>query len=415
MKDSVFVSHGRIEGALDAYPSKSYAQRILMLGLMSLSGIEVKNYGKCSDSEAVKRSIISLGANITGDDRKFVIKGPLKFKNSDINCCQSGLCMRMFAPVLSLSGEEFRIYGDENLLKRSNEHIPEILGQLGVECRIVDGYLYVKGPLRSGTVKVNRPVGSQLVSGLLYALSAVEGDSRILIKDPVSISYIRMTADLLNRFGAGINIVSEGDIRITGGRQFGGGNTTVEGDWSSAAFLLVAGAVAGSITVRNLNPESLQPDRSILDYLSRSGATVKISEAEIEVLSSELNCFSADIKDHPDLFIPLVILALNCNGESRIYNYQRLKYKESDRPSVLISELASAKAKISIKNDYISIEKSSLELTELSTYDDHRLAMGFAVAALKSENGLWIKEPSCVSKSYPIFFEIFKSLRPGRK
>ena len=415
MKDDLFVSNGSVEGTVDAYPSKSYAQRILLLGLMSRSGIEIKNYGKCSDSEAVKRSVISLGAGIEGDDRKFIIKGPLKFNNSDINCCQSGLCMRMFAPVLSLSGEDFRLFGDESLLKRSNEHIPEILGQLGAECSISGRYLHVKGPLKSGIVKINKPVGSQLVSGLLYVLSIVEGDSKILITDPVSVSYIRMTADLLNRFGAGINMVSDGEISISGGRQFCGGSITVEGDWSSAAFFLVAGAIAGRVRVSGLNEKSIQPDRAILDYLSGCGARVSTGRSSIEVSGCELKGFSADIKDHPDLFIPLVILALNCNGESRIYNYGRLKHKESDRPAAIIDELLRAGAKISQKENFISIEKSSLSLTEMRTYDDHRLAMGFATAALTSTKGLWIKDPSCVNKSFPLFFDMLESIRSGRE
>jgi 3-phosphoshikimate 1-carboxyvinyltransferase len=410
MSDSVFIDKGKVYGEITAYPSKSQIQRALLLGLLNRNGIEITNYASSSDSDTVLNSVKRLGCGFSYFGRSFKIKGPDKLINTDIYCNESGLCLRLFAPVLSLSGDEFSILGKESLLKRGNEHIREGLKQLGADCIIGKNRLNVKGPLSGGKIIIDNPSSSQFISGLLFALSKVEGDSEILIKNPVSFPYIEMTARLLNQFGADIKLDGGRRIAIKGQREFISGNVEIEGDWSSAAFLLVAGATAGEVTVSGLDSESLQADREIVSYLEKAGAAVSRGRSSVSVKRSELKGITADIQDHPDLFVPLVILGINADGETRIYNYERLKDKESDRPSVLISELKKAGAEVEIKKNFVSVNKSRLEFSELDPHNDHRLAMGFAVAALSSERGLIINNPGCVNKSYPLFYEELKAL-----
>ncbi len=410
MQDKVLINPGRISGKINAYPSKSYIQRALALGLLNTHGIEIKNYKESSDSNSVLVSVKKLGAKVVVKDGNIIISGPENFRPAGIDCNESGLCLRMFAPILAVSDREYTIKGTDILLNRGNEYLPSVLKSLGAECRQGKDGIYVKGPIKSGNILIENPSGSQLITGLLFALSKVEGSSVITVKNPVSFPYIKMTSELLNEFGADINITGNNRIIVSGDRNFRSGIVDIEGDWSSAAFYLVAGAISGQISVSGLKFDSLQPDAVILDYLKKAGAKVELKNNAVSVKKADLTGFEADIKDHPDLFIPLVILALNSRGISRIYNCQRLRFKESDRPSAIISELKKAKAKISAGKNFIKIEKSQLNYSVLDTHNDHRLAMGFAVAALNSVSGLEINNTKCVSKSYPGFFSEFKNL-----
>ncbi len=411
MPDNIIIEPGTVSGKVAAYPSKSHIQRALILGLLNNNGIEIGNYGASDDSKAVLEAISALGAEVKFKNNILSVKGLGKFTNSEIFCNESGLCLRLFAPILALSGEESRIRGTEGLLKRANGHISGILGKIGVQCVLERDILKVKGPLRSGSIKVEDTIGSQLISGLLFALSKVQGDSCIELVNPVSFPYIKMTAQILNRFGAGITIEDKENIYIKGRCEFMNGKLTIEGDWSSAAFFLVAGAVSGKVTVSGLDRESVQADKDILRYLENAGAEVSSGNGSVTVRKSDLKGFTADVRDCPDLFIPLAVLGLNCEGETKLFNYNRLRYKESDRPSALITELRKTGARIGIRDDHISIKRSVLRYEELDTYNDHRLAMGFSVAALNSEKGLIVKGPACVNKSFPSFFESLDHLR----
>jgi len=411
MRDSRFVNKGIISGTVRAFPSKSFIQRALLLGLLNENSVQIKNYRDCGDTKAVMDSVIKLGAlaKISGSSVK--ITGPGKFNKAEINCIESGLCLRMLAPVLALSDEEFIIKGSDSLMNRGNRHICGILSNMNVKCRLEKGYLSVRGPIKCGEILIENPSGSQLITGLLFALSKTDGVSLIKLLNPVSFPYIRMTAEILNMFGAEIEFNGEKEISIRGGISFIKGKIDIEGDWSGASFFLVGGAIAGDITVQNLNHDSLQPDKEILKYLSEAGADIESGKNYIRVRKSILKGFSADIKDHPDLFIPLVVLGMNCEGITKIFNFQRLKDKESDRPAAILSEFRKAGAKMEIINDHIEVQKSSLSECELDPQNDHRLAMGYAIAALKSQKGLSIKNYGCVSKSYPSFFEDLESIR----
>ncbi|HXK48897.1 MAG TPA: 3-phosphoshikimate 1-carboxyvinyltransferase [Clostridiales bacterium] len=415
MPESIFIDNGTLSGEITAYPSKSQIQRVLLLGLLNKKGIEITNYRESRDSESVLSSVRRLGAEFIFFGNSFKIRGPEKLKKADIFCNESGLCLRLFAPVLSLYEGFYRIFGTEELLKRGNQHICEVLSQLGSECILDKKCLKIRGPLKSGKAAVDNPTGSQLISGLLFALSIAEGDSEIVLKNPVSFPYIEMTAKLLNQFGAEIKLDGEKKIFIKGGREFISGKVDIEGDWSSAAIFLVAGAVAGSVTVSGLDRESLQADRAITEFIKLSGAEVISNQSSVTVSKSELKGIRADIKNCPDLFVPLVILGLNADGETQIYNYERLKDKESNRPEVIAAELKKAGARIDFRRGYISVRKSELEYTELDPHNDHRIAMGMAVAALNSERGLLIKDPECVGKSFPYFFKALNYLKEQQK
>jgi 3-phosphoshikimate 1-carboxyvinyltransferase len=190
---------------------------------------------------------------------------------------------------------------------------------------------------------------------------------------------------------------------------------TVEGDWSGAAFMLVAGAIGGSITVKGLCEQSCQGDRAILNVLEEAGAQIDVNENSISVHQRNLKAFQFDATECPDLFPPLVALAANCEGKSTIYGAQRLIHKESNRALALVSEFAKLGTEIELHKDKIDVKGAQLKRAVISSHNDHRIAMACAVAALKGDGEVAIDCPSCVFKSYPTFFEDLDSVRRVRE
>ena len=178
----------------------------------------------------------------------------------------------------------------------------------------------------------------------------------------------------------------------------------MEGDWSGASFMLVAGAIAGLVAVEGLNNDSKQPDMAIMDALEKAGAEVRDDPDGITVTKSDLIGFEFDATDCPDLFPPLAVLACNCKGTSKIHGAERLKHKESDRGQVLVNELGAIGANIKLNGDTMEIEGGKIRGGKINSHNDHRIAMAGAIAALASEKGVEITDEKCVSKSYPGFF-----------
>jgi 3-phosphoshikimate 1-carboxyvinyltransferase len=219
-----------------------------------------------------------------------------------------------------------------------------------------------------------------------------------------------MTLHLLTQFGITIENQQFERFMIKGPQQYRAQTYNVEGDWSGAAFLLVAGAIAGSIRVENLNHGSYQADKVIVDVLNMTGAEVEVAQNYVEVGHKTLSGFEFDATDCPDLFPPLVALASYCEGKSVIFGAQRLKVKESDRGLALLREFTKMGASIQLYPDRIEVTGNALDGGVVESYNDHRIAMACAVAALQSKYGVTIQDAECVAKSYPEFFEDLKHL-----
>jgi 3-phosphoshikimate 1-carboxyvinyltransferase len=260
-------------------------------------------------------------------------------------------------------------------------------------------------------VKVDGGSTSQHISGLLFALPVVQGDSHVEVANPQSKPYLQMTLSTLERFGVRI----EHDERLTdffvrGGQSFVPVHYRLEGDWSGAAFMLVAGAIAGRVTVENLNSDSLQADRAVLDALRQCGADVLSDAAAVTVRKNELRAFEFDAHDSPDLVPPLAVLACYCQGTSLISGTDRLKIKESNRTRALISELTKMGAHVSEQKDCLRISGGPLKGASVLTQGDHRIAMAAAVAALGAKQETALDDAECVSKSYPNFFQDLETI-----
>ena len=366
----------------------------------------------CDDSLSSLNVAKCLGAKIRKEKDTVLIKGGLNPIHNELNCGEAGLCIRMFAPIAALSTKELILTGKGSLKSRPVSMIEKPLYNLGASCETNSGLIpiKVKGPLKGGKTTIDGSVSSQFLTGLLIALPCCNNDSELIVNNLKSSPYIDMTIEVLEKFGVIIKNYRYERFLIKGGQKYKSCSFVVEGDWSGAAFLLVAAALCGEIEINMINPYSKQADRKILDALKRAGAEVLISDKRVVVKKRELNAFEFDATECPDLFPPLVALSSQCEGLTSIKGVKRLRFKESDRAMALKKEFASIGAEININNDIMSIRGGKIRGGCVPSHNDHRMAMATSIAGIVSLDKVEIDNAECVAKSYPTFFEDLKSI-----
>jgi len=315
-------------------------------------------------------------------------------------------------PLAALSSDEITITGEGTLLKRKLGNIAEPLQNLGVKCSSNNGFLpvKVKGPFHGGEVEVDGSESSQFISGLLMALPLATSDSVVIVHDLKSRPYIDLTIDLLKKFNIKIENRDYQHFKIQGNQKYQAADIQLEGDWSGAAFLLVAAALNGEIRVTGLNQFSEQADRDILVALADAGVQLKQENGEISVSKSQLSAFEFDAAHCPDLFPPLAVLAAAANGVSKIKGVDRLKNKESNRGKTLQEELGKLGIGIILDGNLMLVKGGKIKGGTVFSHHDHRIAMAAAVAGLIAEEPVIIQSAECVSKSWPSFFDDLKTL-----
>jgi 3-phosphoshikimate 1-carboxyvinyltransferase len=396
-----------VNGTITAPASKSDAQRAIAAASLANGTSVISQYTSCDDSEAAIGIITDLGSSVSRDETRLLILGGSTGRPDSLDCGESGLSLRLFASVAALRNHPIHLKARGTLLNRPVRMVESALRQLHVDCRSEDGHppLTVKGPLRSGTVQIDGSGSSQHISGLLFALPLIHGDSELIVADPRSTPYLQMTLSTLDRFGIRMeHDASFQRFSIPGGQSYKPAQYVLEGDWSGSAFLLVAGAIAGRITIKNLSTTSHQADRAIVDILIQCGASVKAEHETVTVVQRDLTAFRFDATDAPDLIPPLATLASCCWGTSVIAGSDRLKTKESNRVEALVKELTAIGVKIVERNGCLEVSGGPITGGTVHSHHDHRIAMAAAVAGLKSINGVEIEESGSVAKSYPAFF-----------
>ncbi len=406
------IAPSYVKGDVIAPSSKSMTQRAIAASLLADGETTILNPSGCEDSRAAMSIAIGLGAEIQIIDKKLKIKGSGILKEKNLFCGESGLAIRMFSPIAALYSEEIIMTGTGSLKKRPMSMIEEALRQLGVGCKSKGGFLplSIKGPLKGGKCEIDGSVSSQLLTGLLMALPIAAEDSEINVRDLKSRPYIDMTLQVLDKFG--IKVQNDNYIRfiIKGNQKYRAGSFEVESDWSGGAFLLVAGAINGEVTVHGLCPDSRQSDKAILTALDSAGARMSIRENSIGISNSDLRSFKFDSTESPDLFPPLVALASCCKGISVIKGVSRLIHKESDRANALMEEFGKLNIKVELKGDSMLVTGGEVKGALIDSHNDHRIAMAAAVAALRASDKVMIKDSQCVAKSYPSFFDDLKQI-----
>ena len=398
--------------------SKSYAQRALAAALLAPGRTTLRGIELCRDTRSAIEAIRTLGARVEiHDDNTLIVDGGLNPTADRLNVGESGLAARLFTPIAALGSKAMLIEGEGTLRHRPMAMMVEPLRSLGVEVRDGGGRLPIEvcGPIKGGRIVVDGSISSQFITGLLIALPRAKSDTTIEVRDAVSTPYIDMTLETLERFGVEI-MHNEGDYSefyIEGNQELKPVDYTIESDWSAAAFIMVAAAIAGEVTVRNISTLSRQADTLVCRALERAGASLIIEEGAITVSHRPLEAFTFDATNSPDLFPALVALAAAADGVSTIRGIERLRGKESDRGEVLREEYR--KLGINIELDYdenvMRVVGGKPHAAEVDSHDDHRIAMSLAITALRIEGEVTIRNRECVAKSYPSFFEDMEMLK----
>ena len=404
-------------------------QRACAAAMVSIGKSIIKNPGHSNDDKAAIAIIQNMGAQVElNGDEMIVTSNGVDPSTGEINCGESGLGIRMFAPLVALSSRAITINGKGSLLTRPMDFFDEVLPQLGVTITSSNGRLplQVKGPLVPKDIEIDGSLSSQFLTGLLMAYAAA-GASNVSIKvnNLKSRPYIDLTLDVMKQFNlqvpensnyevfhyrgdAGYRIP---DAALTHVSRLTTHEYTVEGDWSGGAFLLVAGAIAGPITIHGLDMNSTQADKEIVNALMDAGAGIAIEAKAIKMHPAAMRAFEFDATDCPDLFPPLVALAAYCKGTTTIKGVSRLTHKESNRALTLQEEFGKMGILIELDNDNMIIHGGKgVQGVTVHSHNDHRIAMACAVAGLKAGGDTVIQQAMAVSKSYPDFYHDLKKL-----
>jgi len=393
---------------INAPASKSYLQRVLAISTLASGKTTVNNISWCNDSLAVKKIVEQLGAKITETENAITINNEkLQINNPYFNVGESGLALRMFSSILSLFNQEKTIYAQGSLLNRPIEEIINALQQSEIKISTQQGKtpLTLKGTLKAGNYIIDGSQSSQILTGLLITLPLLKENSIIDAINLKSKPYIDLTIGIMKLFGVSIENNNYEKFIINGNQKYISTNINIEGDWSGAAYFLVYGAVKNKIEIKNLDYNSKQADKQIIDALKSAGALVTISKNSVIVEKNQLNSFNFDASNCPDLFPPLVCLASQCNGISTIKGTNRLIHKESNRAEVLKTEFNKIGLQISVNDNVMTITPAKLKAGTINSNNDHRIAMVAGLMNLFCKNGtINIENKEAINKSYPNYF-----------
>ncbi len=443
-----------LAGTVRAPASKSIAQRLLILSALANAPTFLALEHASADIEATIRCLRALGARVQPVDRRdpsgLSTRGlrvtplphdpsgrPVALSDVSLDCGESGATLRFLVPVVCALSSHARFEGEGRLPERPLAPLTDELLRHGATIERKSARelpLVVEGPLTGGRYDIDGGVSSQFISGLLLASPLLPEGLDLHVHDPFeSKPYVRLTAEALERFG--VHVLSDrldgghGDAQAIAGAHFehatrfiveahqrliSPGDLDVEGDWSQAAFWLAAGAIGAEVRVSNLNLTSVQGDRAILAALALMGVRVSREGGVCEAQGKGLRGAAFDLSDMPDLVCPLAAVAALAEGKTRFFGTRRLRLKESDRLESVRAALASLGGKATLLGDELEIEGvPELSGGTVDAAKDHRIAMMAAICALRAKEPVTILGAECVSKSYPTFFEVLRTLGAG--
>lgn len=390
-----------LSGEITIPPSKSISHRALICAALSHGESEIRGLLECEDIDATREALETLGANFRDENGVTYVQGiENPPKKAEINCRESGSTLRFLIPVAAALGVETTFIGSGKLPTRPITPYLEEFPKHGVEFVSDTMPYHIKGKLTAGQYPVTGDISSQFITGLLFALPLLEGNSTIVLTTPLqSKPYADITVKCMKDFGVE-TLEFNGNFSVKGVQQYNPAKYTVEGDCSQAAFFAVSNCLGSDIKLNGLNLSSVQGDRAVFDIID---SMIKIGQ--------NYSGFDVDASDIPDLVPILTVLAAFADSPSHIRGCKRLRIKESDRLESISTVLNSLGADIKIVDDELEINGvKELHGGICSSFNDHRIAMSLAIASQRCTEELIITDAECVAKSYPTFFEDFRSL-----
>lgn len=396
MGKTVKITPSPLSGKITVPPSKSISHRALICAALADGKSEITNLLDCADTRATIDILRAFGAQITQSKDKTVVEG-IKTPSAEAiaDCCESGSTLRFLIPVAAALGCSTEFIGKGKLPQRPITPYFTELGKNGITFERDAMPYKISGRLKAGDYSLAGNISSQFISGLLFALPLLDGDSRIILTSaPESKPYVDITIAELKKFGVEIAETEYG-WHVAGNQRYKPFNTAIEADMSQAAFFVVANALGSKIEIEGLNPDSLQGDRAILDIVKKANG----------------NAFEVDASQIPDLVPILAVLAALSKGTSKITNCARLRIKECDRLAAITEELNKLGAKVTELPDSLVINGvSEFHGGICDSHNDHRIPMSLAIAATRGSLPVTINGAECVGKSYPTFFEDYVSI-----
>lgn len=423
---SLKIDPVRLNGDVKIPPSKSMAHRAVICGALCSGISKVENIDYSEDIIATIEGMKTLGAVITKYDDYIEVQGIFSEKNKresirTIDCNESGSTLRFLVPISLLFDGITRFIGRGNLGKRPLTTYYNIFDNQKINYILEEGNLnlVVDGNLRSGNFEVEGNVSSQFITGLMFTLPLLDGDSKIIITTEMeSKGYIDLTLKAMDDFGIEVINNDYKEFIIKGNQSYNSRDYRVEGDYSQGAFFLAADALGSEVILRDLELTSLQGDKEVIEILERMNvemSNVDITDTENGIIGSVKSNLIATVIDGsqcPDIIPVLAVVASLSKGTTKIINASRLRIKECDRLKAITTELLKLGADIKETEDGLIIEGKE-ELVggvEVWSWNDHRIAMSLAIAATKCKKSIILKDWECISKSYPNFFEDYREL-----
>ena len=405
------IKADKLVGELSPPPSKSVLHRYIIASSLAKGVSKIENISFSEDIIATIEAMKKLGANIEQKENYLLIDGSDTFKNLneniEIDCNESGSTLRFLFPLSIVEENKVLFKGRGKLFKRPMTPYFENFEKYKIKHSYIDeNEILLEGQLKSGIYEIDGNISSQFITGLLFSLPLLEGESKIIINGKLeSSNYIDISLDCLSKFGIKIINNSYQEFIIEGNQSYRAGNYRTEADYSQAAFFLVANAIGSKIRINDLSENSLQGDKKIIDYIS-----------EIDNWNSK-DTLVLDGSETPDI-IPILSLKAAVSGKNiEIVNVERLRIKESDRLKATVEELSKLNFDLIEKKDSILINSrenfkvnKNEKVVSLSAHSDHRIAMMIAIAATCYDGEILLDNLDCVKKSYPNFWEVFLSL-----
>ena len=399
------ITPKKLRGEVTLPPSKSVAHRMIIAAALADGVSVISNLYPSVDILATMDCMRALGAKVDFESDKAVIEGVKRIPDKAVlDCHESGSTLRFLIPVACALGVNAEFLGSAKLPQRPITPFTDEFPKHGITFdfgRAESGCTLpcsVSGKLSAGKFEIDGSISSQFITGLMLALPILEGDSEIVLTSKLnSKPYIDITLGVLRDFGCEVAKTDRGYL-IKGGQKLKPFSGRVEGDYSHAAFFFTANALGSELQIKGLSENSLQGDRIIKDICG-------------DFAQNGGKPFEIDCADIPDLVPILTVLACFCEGKSRLTNVARLRFKECDRLAVTADCLNSIGGRVTVYEDHLEIEGvGSLKGGKIFGHNDHRIPMSMAIAATRCENPLIIRGAECVRKSYPDFFEVYKTL-----
>lgn len=408
------ITPGALHGSLAAPPSKSMGHRALLCAALAKGESVLSHLSDSQDMLATLGAIEALGATVsreqTGEICVTGIAAPPK--EAAIPCRESGSTLRFLIPIAAALGVTATFSGEGRLPERTYRPLAEALAAHGVWFDKQSGMPFTLcGALTSGQYTLPGDISSQFITGLLYALPLLSGESEITLSSPLeSAGYVDMTIAALAAFGVSVK-ASERGYLVPGAQRFLPQKMSIEGDYSNAAFWLCAGALGGGVSCTGLDTRSVQGDKAVCEILCRLGAVVKQENGRITARRGALRAVEIDASQVPDLVPVLCVVAALCEGVSTIYNAARLRLKECDRLFAMAKNLAALGVLVKEEPDRLIITGApALSGGSVQGFNDHRIVMALSVAGSAATGPVTISDAHAVNKSYPEFFDCYRSL-----